>query len=162
MWQRIKNFFTYIPDLIKEISIKWKYRKAGIELQETLEANGFRVDWIGRIYTVINVPEDLMKVANSQMEIEGFVLSKITEMSPFFMKLGLADYSVPSFERISDGGAYAFLVSMYPDTTYGRFWKFILHSVGYVGLFFTLKIFFNFLVASGTFTKIGEFFSTYL
>ncbi|MBR4625568.1 MAG: hypothetical protein IKO56_08565, partial [Alphaproteobacteria bacterium] len=49
----------YIKNLIKEIKI-WKIvKKTVTENKDKLNKLGFDVDWIGRIYTVIDIPDDL-------------------------------------------------------------------------------------------------------
>ena len=50
----------YIFDLIGEINIWRKVRAIAKENEKILNESGFRVDWIGRIYTVINLPEEVV------------------------------------------------------------------------------------------------------
>ena len=50
----------YIKNLYNEIKIWVKIRKIAQENKNKLLENGFRVDWVGRIYTVINLPEEVV------------------------------------------------------------------------------------------------------
>ena len=58
----------YIFDVINEINIWRKVRAVAKENEKVLAAVGFRVDWVGRIYTVINLPEE---VVNQPISKEG-------------------------------------------------------------------------------------------
>ena len=47
----------------REAKTWWNVRKAALEYKDQLGSMGFRVDWIGRIYTVINLPEEVVTAA---------------------------------------------------------------------------------------------------
>ena len=64
----------YIRKLYKELQIWYKIRKIANENKTKLLEKGFRVDWIGRIYTVINLPEE---VVNQPISQEGYVLMQL-------------------------------------------------------------------------------------
>jgi len=49
----------YIIKLYKELKLWWQIRKVAKSEETTLREKGFRVDWVGRIYTVINLPEEV-------------------------------------------------------------------------------------------------------
>ena len=66
----------YIIKLFREINLWRKVRKVAKENEEKLKENGFRVDWVGRIYTVINLPEEVITQPYSE---EGYVLMKLRE-----------------------------------------------------------------------------------
>jgi len=72
----------------REAKTWWKVRQAAFEYQAQLESVGFRVDWIGRIYTVINLPEEVITAA-PQIQ-EGYVLMKLRDYDRIFLQLGLA------------------------------------------------------------------------
>ena len=46
-----------------KLKIWYKIRKIANENKTKLLEKGFRVDWIGRIYTVINLPEEVVTAA---------------------------------------------------------------------------------------------------
>ena len=87
----------YIIDLYKELQVWRKIKRIAKESEKDLNDKGFRVDWIGRIYTVINLPEEVVSAPISQ---EGFVLMKLREHDKFLMELGIADYVSPEFNQI--------------------------------------------------------------
>ena len=87
----------YIIKLYKELKLWWQIRKVAKSEETTLREKGFRVDWVGRIYTVINLPEE---VATAPISQEGYVLMKLREHDQFLLQLGIADYVSPEFSKI--------------------------------------------------------------
>ena len=77
----------------KEGIIWYKVRKIALAFADKLESGGFRVDWIGRIYTVINLPEEVITAA-PQIQ-EGYVLMKLRDYDKIFLNLGLASDIYP-------------------------------------------------------------------
>ena len=53
----------YIIDLYKELQVWRKIKKIAKNAEKELNEKGFRVDWVGRIYTVINLPEEEKNLA---------------------------------------------------------------------------------------------------
>ena len=106
----------------------WKVRQAALEYRSQLESVGFRVDWIGRIYTVINLPEEVLTAA-PQIQ-EGYVLMKLRDYDRIFLQLGLAGDVFPEMERIEEEGAAAFLLVLTPEREYLRLWPAIKFLIG--------------------------------
>jgi hypothetical protein len=111
----------YILNLWQEYKIWRTVKKVAKENEELLNENGFRVDWIGRIYTVINLPEE---VANHNPQIQqGYVLMQLRQYDEIFLRLGISDYVVPELQRIE--GNPSFLLILSPDRDYIKLWPFI-------------------------------------
>ena len=87
----------YITDLYNEIKIWNKIRSIAKKEETKLKELGFRVDWVGRIYTVINLPDEVVSAPISQ---EGYVLMQLRKHDKFLMDLGIADYVSPEFNPI--------------------------------------------------------------
>ena len=104
----------------KEGIIWYKVRKIALAFADKLESAGFRVDWIGRIYTVINLPEEVITAA-PQIQ-EGYVLMKLRDYDKIFLHLGLAGDIYPEMERINEDGVAAFLLVLTPERDYLRVW----------------------------------------
>jgi len=111
-----------------EARIWWKVRQAALEYRSQLESVGFRVDWIGRIYTVINLPEEVLTAA-PQIQ-EGYVLMKLRDYDRIFLQLGLAGDVFPEMERIEEEEAAAFLLVLTPEREYLRLWPAIKFLIG--------------------------------
>lgn len=111
----------YIINFWQEYKIWRTVKKVAKENEELLNENGFRVDWIGRIYTVINLPEE---VENHNPQIQqGYVLMQLRQYDEIFLRLGISDYVVPELQRIN--GSPSFLLVLSPDRDYIKFWPFI-------------------------------------
>ena len=125
----------YIIKVYKELKIWWQIRKVAKTEEVALKENGFRVDWIGRIYTVINLPEE---VATAPISQEGYVLMKLREHDKFLLELGIADYVSPEFEKINNTDSFLLVLS--PDREYFKLWPFIVSIVKTFGLIFIFRI----------------------
>jgi len=110
----------YITNLYKELKIWAKIRKIAIENAPQLLEKGFRVDWVGRIYTVINLPEEVVSAPISQ---EGYVLMQLREHDKLFLDMGIADYVSPEFNPIP--GTDSFLLVLSADRDYLQFWPLV-------------------------------------
>lgn len=102
--------YTFWYELYKELRIWWIFRKSARSNVELLNENDLRVDYIGRIYTVVNLPEE---VAGAAPQVhQAYVLQKITNYGKVMMKIGLADVVYPEIEQIKESAAY--LVILWP------------------------------------------------
>lgn len=111
----------YLFDFWQEYKIWNTVKKVAKENEELLNENGFRVDWIGRIYTVINLPEE---VENHNPQIQqGYVLMQLRQYDELFLKLGISDYVVPELQRIE--ASTSFLLVLSPDRDYIKVWPFV-------------------------------------
>ena len=111
----------YITNLYKEIKIWLKIRKIANDNSPKLLEKGFRVDWVGRIYTVINLPEEVVSAPISQ---EGYVLMQLREHDKLFLDLGIADYVSPEFNPIPDTDSFLLVLSA--DRDYFKFWPLVI------------------------------------
>ena len=105
--------FTYWSELVSEIRIWWIFRSAARNkdnLDKILEAD-LRVDWLGRIYGVVNMPEEVVGAAPQVQQ--AYVLQQINKWGPLTIEMGLADIIYPEISRIP--GTAAYLVVMWPQ-----------------------------------------------
>ena len=124
--------------LFKELRMWYRFARITKSQRTYLEENNMRVDWLGRIYTVINMPEE---VANNQQRVqEGWVLSQLQPMNAVMDKVGVADVVFPEMSRIPEQGTAAFLVAMYPNFEEIGFWKLIWNCILYTGFYWIAKI----------------------
>jgi|TARA_R110002060_G_scaffold36397_5_gene47404 hypothetical protein len=139
----------YILDLYKELQIWKKIKTIAKESEKELNEKGFRVDWVGRIYTVINLPEEVVSAPISQ---EGYVLMKLREHDKFLLELGIADYVSPEFNPIE--GTDSFLLVLSADRDYFSLWPFLKSLGKTLGLLLLLRVIY--LLAESHGQKIGE------
>jgi hypothetical protein len=139
----------YVKDLYNEISLWLKIRKVAKSAEKELNEKGFRVDWVGRIYTVINLPEE---VVNAPISQEGYVLMKLREHDRFLLELGIADYVSPEFTPIE--GADAFLLVLSADREYFRLKPFLWSMLKTLGGLLALRLIYLLFESHGA--KIAE------
>jgi hypothetical protein len=125
----------YIIKVYKELKIWWQIRKVAKTEEVALKEKGFRVDWIGRIYTVINLPEE---VATAPISQEGYVLMKLREHDKFLLELGIADYVSPEFEKISNTDSFLLVLSA--DREYFKLWPFLISVLKTTGFILLLRV----------------------
>lgn len=129
----MKRLFNYWREFFVDFNIWRKFRKAVRSQEDFLVENNMRVDWLGRVYTVINMPEEV--VTNQEMVQQGWVLSQLGPMNEVLMKVGVSDYAYPEISRIPNANAY--LIVMYPDVDALNPWRMswnILSSALVVGV----------------------------
>jgi len=127
----------YAKKLFKELNTWRKIRNITKTEEPNLIENGFRVDWVGRIYTVINLPEE---VATAPISQEGYVLMKLREHDQFLLTLGIADYVSPEFEKIE--GTDSFLLVLSPDREYFKLWPILKSLFRTAGILLLLRLFY--------------------
>lgn len=125
----------YIVKLFKEINLWRKIRKIAKENERVLNEKGFRVDWVGRIYTVINLPEE---VATAPISQEGYVLMELRKHDKFLLELGIADYVSPEFGRIE--GEDSFLLVLSADREQLKFIPFMKSILKTTGILLILRL----------------------
>ena len=107
----MKRLFNYWREFFIDFKIWRKYRKVARQNEELLLQNGMRVDWLGRIYTVINMPEEVIN--NQETVQQGWVISQLGPLNDVLLKIGLSDYSYPEISLVP--GSASYLIVMYPE-----------------------------------------------
>lgn len=105
-----KNTITYWRDLYSEIRIWWVFKKTADQNTKLLNDTKLRVDWLGRVYTVVNLPEEV-QTASGEIQ-QAYVLQKISEFGDVMMKIGLGDIVYPEIQKIN--GTAGWLVVLWP------------------------------------------------
>lgn len=111
MWKWLLNTFTYWIELSKDVRIWWIFRKTANQYRDQLNKDfQLRVDWIGRIYGVVNLPEEVQG-ASGEIQ-QAYVLNKISTYGNYMLQIGLADIVYPQIEKIP--GTAAYLLILWP------------------------------------------------
>lgn len=107
----IKSTFTYWYDLYRDIRMWWIFKKTSKENVKMLnEDHGLRVDWLGRIYGVVNLPEE---VQSASLDVQqAYVLQQITKYGDCMLKIGLADVVYPQIQKVKQSSS--FLIVLWP------------------------------------------------
>ena len=139
----------YITDLYNEIKVWNRIRSIAKKAEAGLKEKGFRVDWVGRIYTVINLPEEVVSAPISQ---EGYVLMQLRKHDQFLLELGIADYVSPEFNLIPDTDSFLLVLSA--DREFFKLWPFVKSFAKTLGLFLLLRLAYVIFASHGG--KISE------
>jgi len=124
--------------LLKDIRLWRKFAKVAKQSREKLKESNLRVDNIGRIYTVINLPEEVVQ-GNEYMH-EAWVLKNLGPYNKALEEIGLAGYAYPEMERIQEPGSAAYLLVLYPETPTIGWWPIIKNIVLYFGAFLLVRL----------------------
>lgn len=98
----VSNYF-YIRRVIKKnrTSIEWEKFK-------------LRVDWIGRIYTVVNLPPEVIYSPDTPEEIRpAYVLEESKPLNEYLTKLNLQEVILPSINPIPGSQSYLLTYTPY-------------------------------------------------
>ena len=153
------NTFTFWSELVSEIRIWWIFRSTcrNKENLQRLNNEELRVDWLGRCYGVVNMPEEVVTAAPQVQQ--AYVLQQINKWGPVTTELGLSDIIYPEIERIT--GTASDLVIMWPQYDAFSFWPIIFNIfrtilVGF-GLFLLGRVIWNnFHYISDLFNRLLE------
>jgi len=105
----------YIFKLISEIKDWIFLYKKGKLHEEFLFENNIRRDWFGRLYTVINVPED---VPDNGYAIESYIIKNLRTYDEILIKLDgtLPEIVFPEFSQIpNEPRAYLLVLAVSND-----------------------------------------------
>jgi hypothetical protein len=108
MWYPFKKVIT-------DIGNYFFVRKVVKKNQGTIEWEKFnlRVDWFGRIYTVINLPPEVLYSPDAPSEIRpAYVLEESRPINEYLTKLGLQEVIVPKINPIE--GSVSWLIIYTP------------------------------------------------
>jgi hypothetical protein len=135
------NIWSWPASLIDDYR-QWRTVKKATQETEVIEKfknfkYEMRVDKIGRIYTVINIPEELLPYEHRKM-VWPWVLEQLREIDDLLLELRLNDLVYPEVEQYPDAPAY--IVKLIPSKESLSIWKFLtwLRNVGILTLSFYL------------------------
>jgi len=117
----IKNILAFWPGFFRELKLLYTYNRAVKSIQGELEDQGLRIDWLGRVYTVVNLAEEYRN--QPEMMQQSIVFKELKPTSDILMKYGLSEHAFPLIEKLDERDACAFLVVLYPETDYFNFWR---------------------------------------
>ena len=87
----VLSTFTFWNELRLEIRIWWIFRKTARQKDNLQKLNNLdlRVDWLGRIYGVVNMPEEVVGAAPQVQQ--AYVMQQLGKWGPITNELGISD-----------------------------------------------------------------------
>lgn len=137
----MKDALLYWPRFFKEAWINRKYYKAVKSIEQELTAQNLRIDWIGRIYGVMEIKEEFAN--QPELVQQSIVFQQLAPINELLMKYGLSDLSFPDISKIP--GTNQFLVILYPENDYFNFTSFI-RNILFAGILVALGFIINWVV----------------
>ena len=116
----MKNVLMYWPNFFMEAWFTIKYYKAVKSIKAELEEANLRVDWIGRIYTIINLKDEFLK--QPEVVQQSFVFQQLGPINKILIKYGLSNDAFPEIRKIS---TESYLVVLYPENDDFNMYSFI-------------------------------------
>ena len=139
-----KNTVKYWPEFYLEFRTWRIFSKTAKQYKDVLNKDhNLRVDWLGRIYGVINLTEEVQG-ASGEIQ-QAYVLQQITKYGKTLMNMGVGDIVYPEIQKIK--GTAGYLVILWPAfealQTLQIIWNLIKTSVLITGLFLLVKLTIN-------------------
>lgn len=113
----IFNFWSWPIELYEDFqtisAVKSALKEDRVKLQ--LKSSKHELRWTkgGTIYTVINIPEELLDLDKQKM-IWPWLLEQLRELDLILMSCQLSDLVEPKIEKINDDNASAYLIKLKP------------------------------------------------
>lgn len=145
--------FTYWYNFFLEFRLWFNFQTTSKRNKKELEDNGLRVDWIGRVYGVVNVPDEVLGAAEEIQQ--AYVLKQLGQFSTVMNKLKISSVVYPQIQEIQGTGAY--LVIFWPilDRLNGLA---VIGSILYGGIyFFTVYLIYRALIKYEVFGSLVDF-----
>lgn len=123
---KLYNFWSWPSQLISDIR-EWNIvRKALKEaaVQEKFKTFKYelRIDRLSRIYTVVNIPEELWELEKKNM-VWPWMLEQLRELDEMLMSVQLNDLVYPDVQQIPDAPAYLVILRSSRESI--SIWKFL-------------------------------------
>lgn len=140
--------------IIKKIIKEWKvWRTVKHVVKQHINvfyALNFDVDWFGRLYTIINIPDEIVEMPEKtrqdimlkNMMIDNYIKDGLTDVTQLLNDLRLSDLIVypDKYERFENTDSILLVLS--PERRYTKIWKVLL----YFGSIIAIVIFLVFLI----------------
>lgn len=153
----IKNYVLY-PFLhwfgfFQEMRIWLLFMNKSKSNRELLEKNELRVDWIGRVYGVVNVPDEVLGAAEEIQQ--AYVLKEMGRFGSVMTELNLSNIVYPQMQEIKGSGAY--LVIFWPVLDKLDLLSIILNILGSSAWLFANYIIIKLIMKTGVLSIIWDF-----
>ena len=126
-----------IGKMFREWKVWRTVRRVAKSNREAIHKAGFDVDWIGRMYAIVNIPDEIMELPvrnradaeKQQIAVDMYIKETMGEITSLLMELRIADLVVyPSqYERFE--GTNSMLVILAPERYYTKTWKVVFMSL---------------------------------
>lgn len=147
----------YWINLWREISIWREVKRVADQNVELLKENNLRVDWIGRIYTVFNLPQEVLETPSTR---EPWLSAQLKVVDDILLQLNLSDLVYPEFSQIE--GTDSYLLVLYPENEYMTWSRIFFNTLLWGGGIYCLIVLFRVLKSVPSVANFFNEISKYL
>ncbi len=144
--------FTYWYHFLMEMRLWLIFQHTAKKSRDKLQEQDLRVDWIGRVYGVVNIPDEVLGAAEEVQQ--AYVLKQLGQYGSVMRELNLADIVYPMIEPIPGTGAY--LVIFWPVLDRLNLLNILGHFLYSSAYFFLVYLLIRFLIV---YNIVGDLFS---
>lgn len=116
----MKDILLYWPRFFSEMRTSYKFYKGANQIKDQLNEIGVRVDWIGRLYTVLNLKDEALQ--QPELVQQSMIFQSLSPINEVLLKNGLSDFSFPEISKISNR---SYLVVLYPENDNFNIYSFL-------------------------------------
>lgn len=106
----IKNTLLFWPRFFQEALYFRKFYKGAKSIEKELAKEGLRIDWLGRIYTVLNLKDEALQ--QPEVVQQSMIFQSLGPANDILMKYGMSNDAFPTIKKLTDK---SFLVILYPE-----------------------------------------------
>lgn len=113
------DIWSFPLELVEEARAYWIFRKVSKspEYTERLAKHvpELRVDDLGRIFTIVNVPEEMREEREGMEDMHmAYVIDQLNSINFVLMSMRLSDVSYPSIQRVEGTWSYLVVIAASP------------------------------------------------
>ena len=132
----------YIKNLVREFKIWSEVKKTLLENIDSINKLGFDVDWVGRLYTIIELPKEINELPQNNINeiiernvaVDLYVKNQLGDISNLLTELRLSDLIMYPDEYTQFKGSESILLILSPDRKYFTLFKVLLFLTGVAAL----------------------------
>lgn len=143
-----------IDKIIKEMNVWRTVRRVVKTHKKQFWDLNFDVDWLGRVYTVINIPDEIMDmpiktqkdVVLQRMCIDNYIKDSLEGVTKLLNDLRLSNLVMypDNYERFNNTDSILLILS--PTRIYSKFWIVAAYFLGVSGIVTFLIFLINYLI----------------
>jgi hypothetical protein len=161
---KLLNFWKWPIEIFEDIRQWMVVRKAYKEPEVFDRFKKFkyplRIDKLGRIYTVINIPAELLELEKKDM-VWPWVLDQLREIDDLMIECQLSDLLYPEISPIEGDDIAAYLVVLTPSTESISISKFLMWLLNTTLFIFTIYVINRISIKASGSSLIDLFFSLF-
>lgn len=143
-----------IKNIIREFKAWHIVRKTVKQNASKFRMMGFEIDWIGRLYTTIDIPDEILNMpiktrkdrTLQNMVIDNYVKDSLSDVSELLNELWISDLIIFPDQYIRFQNTDTILLILSPERRYTKPWKIIAYLIFLSGIIAGLTFLIKYLI----------------